>query len=285
MQIIDFHTHLMAPWATERREELSRRDPCFGALYSDPRAKLATAEDLIRSMDEAEVSASVVLNIGWSDHKLCVRTNDYLLESGSRWPGRIIPFCMVQPAAGDLAVRELERCATAGARGLGELRPDLQGFSLLDAELLSPLVSAATTRGMHLLVHVSEPVGHTYPGKGVVTPEQPCGFAQSFPTASLVCAHWGGGLPFYALMPEVGRALNNAHYDTAATQYLYRPEVFHVVADIVGERHLLFGSDFPLISQRRALEHARSAGLAASAEEALLGGNAARMLGMETPHG
>jgi predicted TIM-barrel fold metal-dependent hydrolase len=132
---------------------------------------------------------------------------------------------------------------------------------------------------------VSEPVGHRYPGKGTVTPEQPCGFAHAFPTALLVCAHWGGGLPFYALMPEVGSALSNTYYDTAATQYLYRPDVFQVVAGIVGEQHLLFGSDFPLIGQRRALDHVRSAGLPPQIEAALLGGNAARLLGMETTRG
>jgi len=278
MQIVDFHTHIMTPWAAEHRDELSRTDACFGTLYFNSSAKLATAEDLIRSMDEAEVTASIVLNIGWGQHELCVRTNDYLLESGSRWPDRIIPFCTVQPAAGDLAVRELERCAAAGARGIGELRPDMQGYALSNIEQLSPVVDAATARKMVVLVHVSEPVGHEYPGKGTVTPDQPYAFARAFPGTTLVCAHWGGGLPFYALMPEVRDALSNVYYDTAATQYLYRREVFQSVVGLVGARHVLFGSDFPLIGQRRALDHARSAGLRSDDETAVLGGNAARLL-------
>lgn len=284
MQIIDFHTHIMAPWFVERREELSHIDPCFATLYSNPKAKLATAEELVRSMDEAGVSISVALNIGWNDHDLCVRSNDYLLESASRWPERIIPFCMVQPATGERAVRELERCAAGGARGIGELRPDLQGYSLLDTSLLSPFIDAATVRNMHVLVHVSEPVGHMYPGKGIVTPEQPYALARAFPDASIVCAHWGGGLPFYALMPEVGRDLSNVYYDTAATQFLYRPEVFKVVAQIVGNQHVLFGSDYPLIPQVRALEHVRTAGIPHETEEALLGDNAKRLLHTEALH-
>ena len=285
MRIVDSHTHIMTPWVAEHRDELSRADPCFGALYSNPGAKLATAEELIRSMDDSEVSASIVLNIGWRDHELCVRTNDYLLESGSRWPDRIIPYCMIQPTAGDAAVRELERCAAAGARGIGELRPDMQGFTLLDTELLSPVVSAAIARKMAVLVHVSEPVGHEYPGKGAVTPEQPYAFARAFPDATLVCAHWGGGLPFYALMPEVRDALTNVYYDTAATQYLYSPNVFASVIQIVGARHVLFGSDYPLIGHRRALDHARGAGLRPEDAALLLGGNAARLLRGEAPGG
>ena len=275
---IDFHTHVMPPWVAEQRDELARTEACFGTLYSSPLAKLATAEDLLRSMDEAEVSMSVALNIGWSSHSLCTRTNDYLLECGARWPERIVPFCMVQPCAGDLAVQEVERCARAGARGIGELRPDMQGYSLSDATLLSSVVRTAVARNMLVLVHSSEPVGHTYPGKGTITPEQPYAFASAFPDAILVCAHWGGGLPFYALMPEVLRTLANVYYDTAATQYLYRPEVFESVAKIVGTQHVLFGSDFPLIGQRRAADHVRSSHLAPATEAAVLGGSAMRLL-------
>ena len=285
MGIIDFHTHIVSPWVIEHRDELSHADACFGTLYSDPRASLATADDLLRSMDEAEVSASVALNIGWSTHELCVRTNDYLLDAGTRWPGRIVPFCMVQPSDQDAAVIELQRCARAGARGIGELRPDAQGYSLLDTELLAPLAEAAATHKTIMLTHVSEPVGHRYPGKGTITPEQPYAFAKAFPRVVMVCAHWGGGLPFFTLMPEVGDALSNVYYDSAATQYLYRKDVFQTVADLAGVEHVLFGSDYPLIGQRRALDHARSAGMDASRLSAILGGNAARVLAEEARDG
>jgi uncharacterized protein len=278
---IDFHTHIVAPWVVERRHELSRSDPCFGILYADTRAKLATAEDLIRSMDEAEVSASVVLNIGWRDHELCVRTNDYLLDCGTRLADRIIPYCMANPALGERAVQEVERCATSGARGIGELRPDVQGYSLLDTELLTPFVGAMVDHDLALLVHASEPVGHQYPGKGTVLPDQPYGLATAFPHLTLICAHWGGGLPFYALMPEVGNNLSNVYFDTAATQYLYRPEVFESVVRLVGSSHILFGSDFPLIGQRRALDHVRKAGLGQDDESAVLAVTAAQLLRLE----
>ncbi|MBN1152272.1 MAG: amidohydrolase family protein, partial [Dehalococcoidia bacterium] len=126
--------------------------------------------------------------------------------------------------------------------------------------------------------HVSEPVGHQYPGKGAVTPEQPYGLAKAFPEAAFVCAHWGGGLPFYALMPEVRSVLANVYFDSAASQYLYRPEVFETVIRIVGKEHVLFGSDFPLIRQRRALEHVRSASLSQTEQAALVAENAERLL-------
>lgn len=278
MRIIDFHTHVVPPWVIEEREELSIRDACFGMLYSHPSSKLATAEELLHSMDEAEVSMSIALNIGWMSHEMCVRTNDYLIESAIKWPERIIPFCMVQPTDVDHALRELERCAAGGARGIGELRPDIQNYSLADTDLLAPLIDVATNHGMVLLTHVSEPVGHEYPGKGRITPDQPYALAKAFPQVSLVCAHWGGGLPIYCLMPEVRKTLSNVYFDTAATQYLYSPEVFRVVSQLAGVEHVVFGSDFPLISQQRALNDLRSAALSEEAQLEVLWASAHRML-------
>lgn len=277
-RVIDFHTHIMPDWVRREREYYASVDPCFAALYTNPKARLATAEELLASMDEASVDVSVVLNLGWTSHDMCVRTNDYLLEAASLYPDRLIPFCALQPASPERAVEELQRCAASGARGIGELRPDIQGFSLADSSLLSPIVEIASARQMVILTHVSEPVGHAYAGKGTVTPEQPYRFAAEFPQAVLVCAHWGGGLPFYSLMPEVRQTLSNVYFDTAATQYLYSPDIFSVVERIAGSDHILFGSDFPLVSQKRALQEMDKAELGSATRKLIAGENARQLL-------
>jgi len=157
--IIDFHTHIFPPWLKERRDEYIKRDPCFSLLYSQPKAKMATAEEVVASMDEAGIDLSVVLNAGWVSHELCVETNDYILDSISRYPKRLVGFCAIQPKAGDAAIAELERCAKAGAKGIGELRSDTQGFDLTDETMLKPIVEAALKHDLIFLTHSSEPVG------------------------------------------------------------------------------------------------------------------------------
>jgi predicted TIM-barrel fold metal-dependent hydrolase len=52
-------------------------------------------------------------------------------------------------------------------------------------------------------------------------------------------------------MPEVREALASVYVDTAATPYLYGPAVYRQVAELVGAERILFGSDYPLVSQRR----------------------------------
>jgi predicted TIM-barrel fold metal-dependent hydrolase len=276
--IIDFHTHIFPPWLRERRDEYIKRDACFSLLYSQPKARLATAEELLAAMDEAGIDLSVVLNIGWVSHELCVKTNDYILDSVSRYPTRLVGFCAIQPRAGDAAIAEIERCARAGAKGIGELRSDVQAFDLTDKRTMKPLVDAALKHDLIFLTHSSEPVGHEYFGKGSITPDILYSFITAFPNLKLVCAHWGGGLPFYALMPEVARALANVLFDTAATVFLYKPEIFEQVSGIVGSDKILFATDYPLMHQNRVLAQVQSARLPAEDKAKILGDNAQKML-------
>jgi len=276
--IIDFHTHIFPPWLRGKRDEYIKRDPCFSLLYSQPKAKMATAEELLASMDEAGIGLSIVLNIGWVNHELCVETNDYILDSVSRYPKRLIGFCAIQPAAGDAAVAELERCAKAGAKGIGELRSDVQGFNLADETTMKPVVDAALKHDLIFLTHSSEPVGHEYSGKGSITPDILYSFITAFPSLKLVCAHWGGGLPFYTLMPEVAEALTNVFFDTAATVFLYKPEIFEQVSHIIGSDKILFGSDYPLMHQNRVLAQIQSAQLPEEDKARILGANAQKLL-------
>jgi predicted TIM-barrel fold metal-dependent hydrolase len=275
--IVDAHTHIFPPEVCAQRERYRERDAWFSLLYEDPRARLATVEDLLAVMDLDGVDRAVVCGFAWADEGLCREHNDYLLDCLKRHPGRLIGLAVVQPRAGRAAARELERALEAGLSGLGEVFPDGQGFSLEDRDLLSPLVSLLQERGRPLLTHVSEPVGHEYRGKGRTFPQQVIALARNFPELKVVCAHWGGGLPFYELMPEVAQVLGNVFYDTAASPYLYRWRIFSVGAEMVGAHKILFGSDFPLIRPRTYLAHLGQLPLEEAARRAILGENALRL--------
>ena len=112
--VTDFHTHIFPSWLRDEREKWVERDVTFGELFSDPRSRMATAEDLIRAMDEDGVDRSVAMGIGWTDSGLAREVNDYIIESARNNPDRIVGFCSVNPAWGEVAAREVERCAEAG---------------------------------------------------------------------------------------------------------------------------------------------------------------------------
>ena len=276
--IIDFHTHVFPPQIKKNRSKYVDSDPCFAILYSNKAAKLTTADELIASMDKAGVDISVILNIGWPTHELCVETNDYILESIARYPERLTGFCSVQPQSLEAALDEIERCAKGGIKGVGEIRPDLQLFDLRDEEVMEPFVDMLKKHNLIMLTHTSEPVGHIYPGKGAVTPEMLYPFIASHPDLTIICSHWGGGLPFYALMPEVKKDMEKVYFDTAASPLLYSPQVYEQAIQLVGADKILFGSDYPLLEQSRILGEIESLDLPEEIKKQILAGNAQGLL-------
>ncbi len=279
-RIIDTSTHVLPPAFGLDRERISRADATFRSLFANPEAKIVQTEQLLASMDQAGIDLSVCAGFGWTDPGIARESNDYNLEAARSHPDRLVAFCSVNPLWGDEAVAEVHRCHEAGAKGVGELHPDTQGILDADMSALAPVFDAAKELGMPILMHASEPVGHRYPGKGTVTPDLLMALVIAFPNNTFIFSHFGGGLPFYGLMPEVKSALKNVYFDSAASPFLYRPEVFDVAARAVGVEKILFASDFPLVIQRRALDEFRQSGLNPAWSQQVLGGNAAKLLGL-----
>jgi predicted TIM-barrel fold metal-dependent hydrolase len=279
--IIDFHTHIFPPEIRARREAYCERDAWLAELYGNPRACMATADELVAAMDVAGVDIAVTFPFGWSDPGLAEECNSYIIQAMRDYPGRIIGLAAIQPRAGARAVAELERCARAGMPGVGELMPHGQGYRLSDLTLLRPLAEGALALDLFVLTHVSEPIGHTYPGKGNVSVADLATFIAAFPQLRVVAAHWGGGFPFYELMPEVQEAARLVWYDTAASPFLYRAQILPVGAQLVGAEKILFGSDYPLLAQERVMGYIRQSGLSAGALRSVLGENARRFLRLD----
>lgn len=281
--IIDFHTHIFPPEVAQQRARFLREDATFRELYDHPKATLATAADLLESMARSKVDVSVALGFAWASAETCRIHNNELIDAAKASHGRLVPFCTLPLGAGiDAVEREFRRCTEQGVLGFGEMRPDNHGFDIAGAAGRR-LGRLAAESGAILLFHASEPVGHPYPGKQGMGISGLYEFIVEHPEVRVVAAHWGGGLPFYARMPEVRLALHNTAFDTAATSLLYSPEIYADVAHLTGAGSILFGSDYPLLSQKRSRERVEAEELPRHDLEAILGGNAARLLNIATP--
>ncbi|MCX8033356.1 MAG: amidohydrolase [Thermoleophilia bacterium] len=247
--VVDAHVHIFPPEIIQRRETYLDRDTRFGEIYSSPKARMATAEEVVAHMKECGVGVAVVMGFPFRDLGLCRLVNDYVIESVRIYQGRLAGLACVPVGAGSseakASLAELERCLDAGLVGCGELAPNAYDPSF------AHLAGLLRERQAPLLVHASEPVGHKYAGKGTFTPAECVALAEACRGTPLVFAHMGGGLFVYELMPEVREALSHVYYDTAAVPYLYRPLVYRVAILCAGANKLLFGSDYPLLSPRR----------------------------------
>lgn len=279
--IIDCHTHIFPPDVIENRVVFLNRDPCFAGLYANPEAKMITAEKLIESMDEAGIAMSAVLNIGWRSLELCAMTNDYIMEAVAKYPKRLTGFCSVPQLSSIESVTEIERCVKGGIKGVGEIRPDIE-LDLMNEYGTAYFIEVMKNNKLTLLVHSSEPVGHDYAGKGLITPAVLEILVSQLPGVSIICAHWGGGLPFYTLMPDVKKLLSHVYYDSAASPFLYSPPIYKAVAALAGADKILFGSDYPVIDQQRVISQINASDLSAQDKELMLSGNAARLFGIKT---
>ena len=276
--IIDCHTHIFPEEIRKDRQPYCGRDAGFASIYRDSKAKMVGAEDLIAAMDHAGVEQSVICGFSWTRSELSILHNQYLLEAASRYPKRLIPFISLPLMNPDRSIRELEGRVKEGAKGVGEIAFYEKEMTSRDIELMRPTLSFMEKKNVPLLLHTNETLGHPYPGKGRTPLERFYEIALAFPRLPIILAHWGGGLPFYELMPEVAKAMTNVHYDTAASPFLYSKKIYSIGAEIVGAEKILFGSDFPLIPPQRYLREIRESGLTKETQDKILGLNLQKIL-------
>jgi predicted TIM-barrel fold metal-dependent hydrolase len=277
--IIDFHTHVFPPFFREHGASLFSDEPDFRVLYGTSDAKIAGVRQLLRDMDEGEIERSVVFGFPWRREDLYRRHNDYILDAVHRHPERLIGFCCFSPLSPG-GPAEAERCLEAGLSGVGELAVYGSGLSAEIAGALREVLVQCAARDAVMLLHTNEPVGHDYPGKTPMTLSEIYRFLKTCPENRIVLAHWGGGLFFYGLMKkETKEVLRNVWFDTAASPYLYTPDIYRVAGEVIGYDKILFGSDYPLLKPKRYFDEMISSGLSPDRFRQITGGNAADLLG------
>uniref|UniRef100_A0A7C4ES36 Amidohydrolase n=1 Tax=Desulfomonile tiedjei TaxID=2358 RepID=A0A7C4ES36_9BACT len=276
--IIDFHIHLFPRKVREHRGEYCAEDRGFAAIYSSPKARIASDAEIIKYLDDAAIDKGVVFGFPWGEPDLVKRNNDEIWDFAQRYPGRIIPFAVLSSADMASAGEEAERTLGNGFAGLGELAFYDLGWTASLAAGMQPVLDAVAAHGKPVLLHVNEPVGHQYPGKIHIDFASLIAMIEANPSVTFVLAHFGGGVFIYDLMPEIRAAFERTYLDTAASPYLYDPRIFQIARDIMGEDKILFGSDYPLLPLPRYLQQLEKADITSAARAAILGGNAEKLL-------
>ena len=278
---IDVHVHITPPDLIKDWEQYSVKEPYFRMLSESPVNKFATAEQAVEALEADGFDMGVAFGFGFQDMGLCRYVNDYVIEKTREFPDRLIGFSVVVPQHPDTE-REVIRCYENGLRGIGEIFPEGQEFALESAEEMAPFASLCTELDIPVLLHLNEPVGHYYAGKTKTSLWQAEQFARNFPRLDIIYAHWGGGLFFYELMRGVSRTLTNVYYDTAASVFLYGHKVYNVVKTLGLTDKILFGSDYPLLPLSRYFRDFDRSELTEEEKVAILGGNARRLLRIES---
>jgi hypothetical protein len=278
-RLTDVHCHLLPP-GLRQPPAPSWKDPWFAACHADG-ARFADGDQVIQALDQAGLERAVIFGWPFADPGLLAEVNDYVAAEARASAGRLVGLAMINPGRPGWD-QELARCQAMGLKGVGEINADAQGFELaFDGGLREALLTLVEMNWPAML-HASEPVGHEYPGKGSAGPRllwrllAPA--LKTAPQLRLCLAHLGGGLPFYAHMPEVGQLCRQLWFDTAALPFLYQPQALAMVEELLGPGRICFASDFPLLLPARCreqllgLSEASRQSLYLEAPEAWLGG-------------
>jgi predicted TIM-barrel fold metal-dependent hydrolase len=278
--VIDIHTHAFPKAIRNARETFFANEPAFQLLYDSPNSKLVGADETVVMMDDQGVDKSVIFGFPWRTADTFKLNNDYIIEVVNRHPDRLIGFCCFDPMHPQ-AADEVDRCLQAGLRGIGELAFYSSGIDEACLASLDPIMVQAQRYDIPVMLHTNEPVGHQYPGKSPNTLIQIYNLIRRFRDNRLILAHWGGGIFFYTLLKkQVRDTLTNVWFDTAASPYLYEPQIYNQAISLAGPDKVLLGTDFPLLKPLRYFKELEQAGLSDAVKKGICGENALKTLNL-----
>jgi predicted TIM-barrel fold metal-dependent hydrolase len=279
---IDVHVHLSSPEILSDRDKAFYGEPSVWPLYKDPRARIASVDDLLLSMEKYKVDKALVMGFAFMDEDKIRRYNDWLLEEClHKHKDRLYPLCAFDPRVNS-SLKIAEEFLDMGGFGLGELcvyEEGIKGKLLDNLEALCQLVKEKDDRV--ILIHVNEPIGHSYPGKAPIETSEIYNLIKRSHDSKLILAHFGGGIPLLSVLKkEVKDNLMKVRFDTAAMPFVYSPDSIRIASGLLGPEAILYGSDFPLLDVPRYESYLSGAKLPEDQERLIMGENAASFLGL-----
>ena len=161
-------------------------------------------DELLRLMDEADISTAIVCSV---DHYLAVHNvegNDLLLRAAHKHPDRIVGMASANPWFGEKAVQEVRRALGEGLLGL-MLHPVYQGFWLSDP-IADPLVKAAAEFDVPVYAHTGT--------AGIAEPFHLAELARRFPSVRFLMGH-AGASDYYWDAVRVVEACENVYLESS----------------------------------------------------------------------
>ena len=267
--IIDFHTHIYPQWVAAKilpaaKRKLKVEVPGTGS-----------PQDLRGMMQAAGIAGSVLLPLAKGREDVS-SLNNWIL-SVSRENRELTAFGAIHPFMQNLE-EELDRLAAWGVKGV-KMMPLLQEV-YPDDPRCGRLFEALIERKMILVAHAGrDPLDRP---EVFGTPDRFARTIECYPDLQMVLAHLGGLRMWDDVRRHLLSAGKNVYFDTAYVSfYMGQEEMGELIRDIGPER-VIFGSDYPWEEPGRAAEIVRGLELREAEEQAVLGKNAATLLGRNT---
>jgi predicted TIM-barrel fold metal-dependent hydrolase len=218
-------------------------------------------------MDPAGVDMAVVFG----------NDNEFVAEAVEKFPDRFIPFVYFDPRYEEVALEGVDKYAKEfGWKGIKI------GHQHAVARYMYPMMEKAEEYGMVVAIHSDHSIrNHPYVIGDI---------ANSFPKVKTVILHMGGGTSFDSELLSITMAEKN---DNIYLETCYsNPYAIKMAVERIGVERVMFGSDDsnngygsafdkPGQYQDLMLDAIRVLEFPKATEDALLGGSAAKLLGVD----
>ena len=227
------------------------------------------ADDILRDMDQSGIDMAVLCPAG-ADLAITNREGNDLVAAAVRThPDRFIGLGTANPWYGEEALAELHRAINGLGLSGFKFHSLIQGFHLNDPILVYPLVEKAIELDVPVYFHCGTPI--------MAMPYKLQDLAHLYPEAKLIMGHRGWDYHFDVIYVEEN--CPDLWIETSKCAYVNLEQSYNM-----GNAHrLLFGSDYPISLMTSELSKVRHLAGATSDElSAILGGNCARLFGIES---
>ena len=243
MVIIDTHTHIFPDTSAASILELTSKK--FKVkVYGK-----GTSADLVSKMDGNGINYAVTHMVALNPRAV-KKVNTWLIKLKEP---RFIKFGTLHPSFKGFK-EELQRLKENGIKGI-KLQPEVQGFTVDNADLTYPLYEALAVSGMTVMFHVGgNPTTHT---RQRSQPGMILNVAKDFPELKIIAAHLGG-LNMWTQVAELLAGRENVYMETSMTYEKIPPQRAEKIIRKHGHHKIFFGTDYPFAPIKKCLESARS---------------------------
>ena len=280
--VVDIHTHSFPDKIASGAIDALSKEAHIVA-HTD-----GTVTGLLTSMEEGDIDVSVVMPVATAASQV-VKVNDSSLRNNEKYDN-VLSFGCIHPEFEDYRA-ELRRIAEHGIKGI-KLHPVYQECDIDNVKFLR-IIDCAAENGLAVLTHAGLDIG--FPGVVHCSPKMCRNVWNEIGEFKFILAHMGGWRNWEEV-PDL-LAPTGVYLDTSFASGVIEPngdgywddkdknmmnaDQYMEIIRAFGPSRILFGSDSPWTNQKESREFVEKLPLTGEELEQVLGGNAARLLGLE----
>jgi uncharacterized protein len=230
-----------------------------------------TVGSLLAKMDEAGIDYGCCLGVATVAKNL-EKTNEFI---GSVDRSRLVPFGTIHP---DRTVADNMRSLRENEIVGVKLHPNFQNLDLADPRVIE-ICHAIAQDGIVVITHAGEGSDAAATDRG--SPEKVLALAQSVPNLTVMACHYGAYHQLELAEKIVVGSRVILETSWPPTMAILDPDRIRGIIKRHGADQVVFGSDWPMADPGAEIAGIRALGLPEDDEKKILGGNLARILGLQ----